>query len=1043
MQHRLQIFIWLAVFLLISGRVFGEGNTCYDESVVVLTGVQAEHPYYNNIESIAIDVYAYLLQPFPSGFGIEIEDFNAAMDTLSSVYYGHGVSFNLVGYEYYPIDQTEYYSEDIIDYIGVIPEYPNSITMFFTDPNATRVGNAWSIPSKRFVVGGNGIFYAIAHEMGHCLGLYHTFDYQVNGHDYPWLVDGLDDCHYRGDNVCDTPAVPIHLSFGNYVDPNSCSLTQDFYDEFNGGDNLPWQPLPTNQMEYPPDGCRDQFTTDQVNRFLANIENNWGNLASVISQMSYKPTPVIASSAEFPIIASSNDTSTVIAVSVSHPNGYNDMLVTVDATNIGGPQEVILLDDGIAPDLVDNDGVYSSPPLDINIQGGTYFVEVAAYAPFAEGGNHSHSLEVVEMVAEDTLLKLVDGSASTGDLVFLMQGEPYSNAYFETQLESFGQKLLIIAKNNSLDIPDIFRRSNVVNGSPSMERKNTQWFTEVGLLSGGRGVSVADIDNDGLSDLLVCNNGSNTKLYHNTGTGYADSTGTKFSSAGIAALQGSHVAAWGDYNQDGWVDLFVASVVYTGDMSDIGANPPTSAPTWSLFRNTGVGFELTSGVLNATPTESAISATWNDFDEDGDLDLLVGYLDGSSENNPRVFENQGYKKLKGDFELLDKSSTKGIANLAVNSMDWIDYNHDEYPDLLVTTFPPQQGALLLKNVVDASGRKFVVADSLATEGQWEGASVGDLDQNGEEDIVLFPHSGIPAVYLASPGSPSPTYRERAFTLGVKPTGGSTPAFTSGGAVADFNDDHDLDLYLGRPNSDQFFYRNMRQDGTSDPPGSSDQNWIEIDLATWGNSNRSLIGSKVMVEEPISGKTWSQTVDGGSGRGGQKPNQLHFGLGAETGPVDVSVEWPSGGTADTTGVSVNTQILITETTAPVVQSGGLIFSHEPFPGGADWVFEWITTNKGDITLDTVEFRYEPGHFPTSVCTIDDSRVLSWGDSDVEMIVFPAASGWGHRVVWKGQFCSPNETCHFQFKVTSGVEGQSDSSGWVNFGYFDACLKEPQN
>jgi hypothetical protein len=89
------------------------------------------------------------------------------------------------------------------------------------------------------------------------------------------------------------------------------------------------------------------------------------------------------------------------------------------------------------------------------------------------------------------------------------------------------------------------------------------------------------------------------------------------------------------------------------------------------------------------------------------------------------------------------------------------------------------------------------------------------------------------VYLANPGSPAPPYLERAFTLGVKPTAGSTPAFTSGAVVADFNDDHDLDLYLGRPKTDQFLYRNMRQDGATDPPASRTQKWVDIDLETWG------------------------------------------------------------------------------------------------------------------------------------------------------------------------------------------------------------------
>jgi hypothetical protein len=67
-------------------------------------------------------------------------------------------------------------------------------------------------------------------------------------------------------------------------------------------------------------------------------------------------------------------------------------------------------------------------------------------------------------------------------------------------------------------------------------------------------------------------------------------------------------------------------------------------------------------------------------------------------------------------------------------------------------------------------------------------------------------------------------------------------------------------------------------------------------------------------------------------------------------------------------------------------------------------------------------------------------LRWGDTDVEMELAPIPTGWKHRVVWKNQFCLADETCHFQFKATSGVQGDSSTSGWKNFGYFDACIDD---
>lgn len=1002
-----------------------------------------EYPYYNNIEIVVVDVFAVLLyhlpsfpSPPPPGGEISPPDFNAAMQIMSDAY-SPRISFNLVGSNTLGLNSLT--RDHLLDTLRTMATDSNVITMYIGPPDQEDyVGDSlFNIPSNKFVVSGPAVFTEISHEMGHCLGLHHTFSLQFC-EDFP----GPQGCESCGDLVCDTPASP---GLGeSYVDPDSCSLTSEFYTAFDST----WHPSPTNHMEYGQVSCREVFTEGQQSRMLSAIEIGLGLLTPEMFQITPKYVPEISSFAEYPIIASSSDTSTVFAVSVSHPNGYSDMLVTMSDSNLFGSEVVYLFDDGVSPDLVDDDGIYTSQPMNVFVPDSTYSVEVFAAAPYSNGGNHSYSIEGVWVVAENTGLKLVDGSDATGDMESSMSGEPYANSYFKTEIGGGSEGVFVISKNNSLDHPEIYKKGIEIDGVPPFHNQLVSWFGGGEMPTGSRGACAGDFDNDGQEDFFLCNNSSDAKLYQNTGTGFFDVTSTWFSSAGISALSGSHVAAWGDYNQDGWIDLFVGSMTYLGDMSDIGTSPPAASPVWSLFRNTGNGFKMTSVVLTDSsgtafsPTKNAVSSTWNDIDGDNDLDLLVGYIDGSGENNPQIFENQGDTKFVGDFQLHWKSYDKGVSGLSINSMDWIDYNHDEYPDLVVTVFPPQTGAYILENVADPNGgRKFVVDHDLTTIGRWEGASVGDLDQNGEEDVVLLPHSGIPAVFLADPNSPSMPFKERAFTLGLKPTSGSSPAFTSGAMVADFNNDHDLDLYLGRPRNDQFLYRNMRQDGIGDDPALLNQNWIDIDLATWGNSNSSLIGSKVTVEESATGTTWIRMVDGGSGRGGQNPNQLHFGLGDIAGPVDVYVEWPSGGSSSETGLVVNDVHLITEESVPTIYSSSLIFSHEPFPNGADWVFEWNTIHKGDIRLDQVKFQYEPGYSGTSACSIDVNRVLAWGDSDVEMSVSPIPAGWRHRVVWKGRFCSANETCHFQFKTTSGVTGHLNSSStWKNFGYFDTCIDE---
>jgi hypothetical protein len=1006
--------------------------------------------YYNNIDSVTVDIQAMLISPGaisggglpvppapgppPNYVGISLEDFQDSIQLLTDEYAGYGISINLDSYNYLMLTESEY--EKPKEFARDAITDANFITVFFDHPDSSRSGEAFEIPSTRYYISGGAIEHATTHEMGHCLGLLHTHEAVETCLDLP----GQEDCETCGDRICDTPADPGLID--SYVDPDSCELTPAFYVDYDSS----YQPSTTNFMSYTRDGCRSDFSYEQIQRIFYAIENGWGHLGDCTTIVSYKNTPQISSSAVFPIVADNAGDSSVVAVSVTHIDGFTDMIVSMKATALGVPTEIFLLDDGIWPDLVDDDGIYSSPEISVNVSTGTYEVEVTVLAPYWNGGNHSHATSMVDVVAEDIGINFLDGSGGTGDLT-TMAGEPYSSSYFITDIVGSSREILTLTKDGGVNAAGVYSQAGAPGGIPTMVDQELDWFNG-DLPRGSRGVTCSDFDNDGDEDLFFCNNDSLARLYRNTGTGFVDVKASQFSSSDITIyLDGSHVSAWGDYNQDGWTDLFVVTLDYTGNMSSIGDASLTETSKWSLFRNTGTGFERTSGILNPSLIKNAISATWNDIDNDGDLDLLVGFLDGSSTQNPRVFENQGFLKAKDDFFFSDKSSSKGIPGLSINSMDWVDLNHDQYLDLVVTGFGNTGGAFILENVLDPSGgRKFTLQDTLSATGRWEGASVGDLDLNGEEDIVLSPHSGIPAVFLAEPGSPRPTYKERGFTLGVKPNTESPSAFTSGAVMADFNNDHDLDLYLGRPNNEEFFYRTMRQDGQADTLASLGVDWVDIDLATLGNSNRSLIGTKVLVKSNATGKEWRQVVDGGSGRGGQRANQLQFGLGNLSDDLTVTVEWPSGGSVTFPSVALNDTFLITETTVPSIISGSPVFLHEPYPTGADWVFEWTTTNKGDIQKDKVEIRYEPGYSGTRNCTINTSRVLDWGDADVEMKVYPISTGWKHQIVWKEQFCSDNEVCHFQFRATSGVDGNSDVSAWKNFGYFDACMDEnpiPQN
>ncbi len=227
--------------------------------------------------------------------------------------------------------------------------------------------------------------------------------------------------------------------------------------------------------------------------------------------------------------------------------------------------------------------------------------------------------------------------------------------------------------------------------------------------------SWADYDADGYLDLYVCNSFVSLAnlLFHNNG----DGTFTKILSGPQSTdLFRSRVGAWGDYDNDGDLDLFVANEF----------NHPNN-----LYRNDGGGTftKITTGNIVADLNES-FGASWGDIDNDLDLDLFVSNGDGQ---NDCLYTNNG----DGTFTKVTTGPVVTSGGYGVGST-FADVDNDGDLDLYVcNAFAPAATVNFL--FLNNGNGTFVqdLSDPIATENGWTyGCAFGDIDDDGDLDLAL-------------------------------------------------------------------------------------------------------------------------------------------------------------------------------------------------------------------------------------------------------------------------------------------------------------------
>lgn len=188
-------------------------------------------------------------------------------------------------------------------------------------------------------------------------------------------------------------------------------------------------------------------------------------------------------------------------------------------------------------------------------------------------------------------------------------------------------------------------------------------ITDLTPVAGGS-VAWGDYDNDGDLDLALSGEAVGNyicKIYEND---YETSPTSPFSTSAGLTLTGvmNSSLAWGDYNNDGWLDIAISGNSTGGEVCEIWKNDGDGAFTKTVDTDT------LTGVYNS-------SLAWGDYDNDGDLDLVViGVTSGGPSSE--VYGNSG-----GTFS---KDAGQSLDDVDQGSVAWCDYDGDKDIDLVLT-----------------------------------------------------------------------------------------------------------------------------------------------------------------------------------------------------------------------------------------------------------------------------------------------------------------------------------------------------------------------
>ena len=418
-------------------------------------------------------------------------------------------------------------------------------------------------------------------------------------------------------------------------------------------------------------------------------------------------------------------------------------------------------------------------------------------------------------------------------------------------------------------------------------------------IKGGLNLIQADYNNDGYTDIFVLRGGwlgesgkePNTLLRNNGDGTFTDVT----VESGLLSFNPTQTATWADFNNDGWLDLFIGnetSSFYHPHPAELYINNQDGT-----FTNTA----SESGAAFSYFMKGVVSA---DYNNDGWPDIFISSFDGKRV----LLKNKGLKSKIPQFTDATHESGLDIDNASTFPTWFWDYNNDGWPDIFECGYEYHK-SLAATAAADALNRPILNSSKMYLyrnnhDGTFTnvahqtglersvfamGSNFGDIDNDGWLDMYLG--TGNPDFKSLIPNKMFKNISGQQFADITSSARVGNLQKGHGVSFADINNDGNQDIFIkvGGAYPGDAYYNSFYVN-----PGQNQNKWISV-LLEGSKSNRSAIGAHIAVEFTEDGKKRTVYMDVNSGGSfGANPLRKEIGIGKAEIIDELIIKWPTSG-----------------------------------------------------------------------------------------------------------------------------------------------------